>query len=79
MDIYTCEKPKCGPREIILLDGKCSKCTEFTKPSLDLKSCTSDACNDRQKVDELGSCTFCPLYERAQDRWNCGSDNCTPT
>ena len=51
-----CERPKCGPREKILIDGRCEICPDFHVVSDDGIDCVMPTCLGGAKITSDGTC-----------------------
>ena len=56
--------PDCGDGKIVLSNGECEICPDYSSVSEDKKKCVAAACGDREVAQKDGSCAKCPQFTR---------------
>ena len=74
-----CTKDDCASNQILILDGTCRDCENWTRPNSQGRTCVSDIdnCSNLQYVDQYGVCYKCPaLHRPSDDKHSCIQDDC---
>ena len=56
--------PDCGAGKIVLANGECEVCADYSSVSEDKKKCVAAACGDGEVAQKDGSCLKCPQFTR---------------
>jgi hypothetical protein len=49
--------------DILLIDGTCQKCADYSHPDAALRTCITDTCYDLAQYLALdGTCQYCPDF-----------------
>ena len=57
-------RPSCEDTEVLMMDGSCGQCEEFTRKQPDGISCAADECNEEtEELIENGTCQLLPCDE----------------
>ena len=63
---------------MLLINGTCSECPDFTRVQADGVTCKSDVCKAPNVLVKNGRCDLCPKFSKVlEDGRSCKADRCT--